>query len=93
MYKRFYWLSLFLLAGSFCQAQFTYKLDQTIKGEIEGKGLGLMWAGGLNAAQVNTMDINQDGLQDVVVFDRTANKVITYLAQGNALQYAPDYES
>jgi hypothetical protein len=93
MYKRFYWLSLFLLACSFSQAQFTYKLDQTIKGEIDGKGLALMWAGGLNAAQINTMDLNGDGREDVVVFDRTANKVITYLAQGNVLQYAPDYES
>lgn len=68
MYKRFYWVSLFLLACSFSQAQFTYKLDQTIKGEIDGKGLGLMWAGGLNAAQINTMDLNGDGREDVVVF-------------------------
>ena len=51
------------------------------------------WAGGLNAAHYNTMDLNHDGKDDLVLFDRTADKVITFLQQNNQYQYAPDYES
>jgi hypothetical protein len=51
------------------------------------------WAGGLNAAHYNTMDLNQDGKDDLVLFDRTADKVMTFLQQDNQYLHAPDYES
>ena len=41
------------------------------------------WAGGLNAAHHNTMDLNDDGKDDLVIFDRTADKVITFLNDNN----------
>ncbi|MFM9985880.1 MAG: FG-GAP repeat domain-containing protein, partial [Flavobacteriales bacterium] len=74
-------------------AQFSYTLDQSIPVEINGKKLAMPWAGGINAAQVNTMDLNGDGKQDLVLFDRTANKLITFLNQDSQYKYAPDYES
>lgn len=55
--------------------------------------LDLAWAGGLNAAELNTMDINGDSKQDLVIFDRAANKVITYLNQNSHYIYSPEYES
>ncbi len=51
------------------------------------------WAGGLNAAQINTMDLNGDNKPDLVIFDRTANKVITFLNQNSQYVYAPYFES
>jgi hypothetical protein len=74
-------------------AQFTYTIDQSIPVEIDGRALSMAWAGGLNSAQVNTMDLNSDGKQDLVVFDRTTNKLNTYLKQGSGFTYAPDYET
>ncbi|HZX75208.1 MAG TPA: VCBS repeat-containing protein, partial [Cyclobacteriaceae bacterium] len=74
-------------------AQFTYSIDQTIPVEKNGESLDLAWAGGLNAAQLNTMDLNGDNKQDLVIFDRAANKVITYLNQNNHYVYSPEYES
>lgn len=69
-------------------AQFTYFLDQDIPVEqLTGEALTLPWAGGLNAAQINTMDLDGDGADDLVIFDRTANKVITFLSRDN--QYVP----
>ena len=75
------------------KAQFNYSVNQSIPVEVNGKTLSMPWAGGLNAAQVNTMDLNGDGKQDLVIFDRTANKVNTYLNVGRKYQYAPSYES
>lgn len=79
-------------AYSVC-AQFNYSLDQTIPVEINNQQLSTPWAGGLNAAHTNTLDLNGDGKLDLVLFDRTANKVITYLNQNGQYIYAPDYES
>ncbi|MBO0940041.1 T9SS type A sorting domain-containing protein [Fibrella sp. HMF5335] len=55
------------------------------------------WAGGLNAAQFATMNLNADAQPDLVVFDRTNNKISTFLSTTNATggsiwQYAPQYE-
>jgi hypothetical protein len=74
-------------------AQFSYTIDQSIPVEVNGKNISLAWAGGINSAQINTMDINGDGLQDLVIFERTANKPLTYLNKNNSYQYAPEYET
>ncbi len=74
-------------------AQFTYTLDQSIPvNDADGEPLTMPWAGGINAAQYNTLDINNDGAQDLVLFDRMANKVLTYLNMEDRYQYAPEYE-
>jgi hypothetical protein len=86
------WLTLFLTLSLFAQAQFTYKLDQSIVVEADGKTLTLPWAGGLNSVQVNTMDLNDDDNQDLVLFDRTTNKILTFLNESNQYVYAPEYE-
>lgn len=86
------WLLFFLIISTCGYAQFTYSLDQSIPVEVNGKTLDLAWAGGLNAAQFNTMDLNGDNQQDLVVFDRTTNKILTYLNQNSHYIYAPEYE-
>lgn len=86
------WLLLFFIISSGGYAQFTYSLDQSIPVEVNGEPLKLAWAGGLNAAQINTMNLNGDNKQDLVVFDRTANKVLTYINKDSKYIYAPEYE-
>lgn len=73
--------------------QFTYTLDQTIPvQDLQGENLTLAWAGGLNAAQFNTMDLNADGEDDLILYDRMANKVITFIAFEGQWVAAPEYE-
>ncbi|MBS1487518.1 MAG: T9SS type A sorting domain-containing protein [Bacteroidetes bacterium] len=74
-------------------AQVYTHADATIPVVVNGKKIPMPWAGGLNAAQINTIDLNGDGRPDLAVFDRTANKVFTYLAAGNQYTYTPDYET
>ncbi len=91
--ERILFLLAFFLINVFAKAQFTYSIDQSIPVEVNEKKLTMPWAGGLNAAQINTMDLNGDTKPDLVVFDRTINKVITFLNQNNQYIYSPDYES
>lgn len=86
-----FWMVLVPLAS---QAQFTYFLDQSIPvQELDGDNLTMPWAGGLNAAQFNTMDLNGDGAEDLVLFDRMANKVITFINSDNQYIPAPEFEN
>jgi len=54
--------------------------------------LALAWSGGLNSAQYGTIDLNEDGLDDLTIFDRTTNKINTYISNGSTYRYSPQYE-
>lgn len=85
---------LFLILPITVKAQFTYVLDQDIPvRDMAGNNLTMPWAGGLNAAHYNTMDLNEDGKEDLVLFDRMADKVVTFLNENDQYIYAPEYES
>lgn len=85
---------LFLVLPISLHAQFTYVLDQSIPvRDIVGNELLMPWAGGLNAAHYNTMDLNGDDKDDLVLFDRTADKIVTFLNQDNQYHYAPEYQT
>lgn len=55
------------------------------------------WAGGINYGEVNTMDLNQDGRLDLVIFDKIGGRVTTYIdtkSSGAAeFEYAPEYRT
>ncbi|MBL7851730.1 MAG: T9SS type A sorting domain-containing protein [Cyclobacteriaceae bacterium] len=74
-------------------AQFTYRLSQDIPVEINAKELANPWAGGLNSPQVNMMDLNADGAEDLVVYDKNTGQLRTFLWINNTYRYEPDYES
>ncbi|CAN5282002.1 hypothetical protein BH09BAC5_BH09BAC5_06210 [soil metagenome] len=44
------------------------------------------WAGGINSAQFSDIDLNQDGAPDLFIFDRSGNKITTYINGGTANQ-------
>lgn len=76
------------------KAQFTYQIDQQISvKDAADETLPLAWSGGINAAQINTLDMNGDGLDDLLLFDRMANKPIPFLQENEHYVYAPSFES
>lgn len=60
-----------------------------------GVELSSGFAGGLNTPQFSAADLNNDGVQDLVVFDRSGDVLLTYINAGTPGQisysYAPDY--
>ena len=58
-----------------------------------GDTLDSPWVGGINAAQFSKIDLNFDNLEDLFIFDRTGNKILTYINLGDKYVYEPEYEN
>ncbi|MBL7802961.1 MAG: T9SS type A sorting domain-containing protein [Saprospiraceae bacterium] len=60
-----------------------------------GQTMDFPFAGGLNCPQFGEADLNNDGISDLVIFDRTGDVVLTFINNGAAGQtdyvYAPEY--
>ncbi len=84
-----FYVLIFFSTNSY--GQFYYELTSQIE-VFHGQKLTKPWAGGLNSAQVGTIDLNLDGLEDLVIFDRTSYKLNTYINTGTSYEYAPEYE-
>jgi len=53
------------------------------------------WAGGMNSCQFGTVDLDLDGIKDLVAFDRTGNRILTFLNHGTPgkvdYEFAPEF--
>ncbi len=85
---------LLLIISTSAWGQYAYEADFSIPvSNADDELLAQPWAGGLNAVQLNKLDINNDGIEDLILFDRTANKIVTYLVQEQQYVYSPAYET
>jgi hypothetical protein len=83
--------SLFLLAHG-TMAQFQYHFNQEVPVVQGSNAISMGWAGGLNAGQYNAIDLDNDGIQDLMVFDRDNSKPLTFLSDGTKYTYTPEFE-
>ena len=94
--RAFLFISLIHLLGSFGLAaqkpafpRLSFPVSQN------GNMLEYPFAGGLNAPQLSAADLNEDGILDLVIFDRAGDVFLTFLNEGTANQvsyrYAPEY--
>ncbi|GAA5035472.1 hypothetical protein GCM10011506_27710 [Marivirga lumbricoides] len=51
------------------------------------------WAGGLNGVQYSQVDLNNDGLKDIVAFDRSSGRKMCFLRRNNGYEYSLAYEA
>ena len=58
-----------------------------------GDSLKSAWAGGINSAQISTIDLNNDQLNDLVIFDKSGNKILTFVNKTDHYVYDHQYES
>ena len=72
-------------------SQVALKYDNSIPVSIQDKQLRDPWAGGINAAQFGRLDIDGDGDEDLVIYDRSSNLVNTFVLTDGAFIYDPDY--
>ena len=92
MNRRGIWLLLLILSGTQANGQFRYRFMQDLP-VVQGNKLSAMaWAGGLNTSQYNIIDLDNDGTDDLLIFNRDNNKVLTFLAMEDRFVYAPEYE-
>ncbi|MBL7956627.1 MAG: T9SS type A sorting domain-containing protein [Flavobacteriales bacterium] len=77
-------LLLFSLSVQLAFSQWDLRFDPAVPVTRQGATLDLAWAGGLNSAQISEIDLNSDGLRDLVFFDHaysfpSGHKITTLL--------------
>ncbi len=99
MYKYLFGFTLIILFPSFLKAQnISFEVQNQINILMQsGVVLPNAFAGGINAGQFSSLKINEDAIEDLIVFDKTSNKLSVFIAvpQNGAYsyRYAPQYES
>ena len=98
-----FWVLALAGAAAHAQAagsQFGFEFGSVAKVVQGADTLPHAWVGGLNTAQFNNIDLNNDGQQDLYVFDRISARAYTFLnvpaaagQAGRRWQYAPMYEN
>jgi hypothetical protein len=89
--KHFFTIIIYLFTFSITIAQPFQRFD--IEFIRNNKTLAYPLAGGLNCPQLSTVDLNDDGLDDLHVFDRVGDVQLTFLNDGAQYRYAPEYTS
>lgn len=90
--KVFIWWILITTFFSYeVSSQVTLTYDNSIPVSIDDNQLPDPWAGGINAAQYGRLDLNGDGLNDLVLYDRSSNLVNTFINTSGEFIYNPDY--
>ena len=96
-FLRYNVLFFFLFLWASASAQPYFQWQDSILVKISGNYLSNPWAGGLNFVQVSNIDLDIDGKKDVVTFDRSGNKLRTFINNGTVdsvdLKYDPQYET
>ncbi|MDG1476736.1 MAG: T9SS type A sorting domain-containing protein [Vicingaceae bacterium] len=63
--------------------------------KINGDTLKNAWTGGFNSVQFSEIDLNLDGIKDLFVFDKTGNRISTFINDGTpnevSYHYDPSY--
>jgi len=99
--KFFLFSFLFFTARPFtyCQIQYDYgfKKDFSVYTTASnGNPLVFAWAGGMNSCHFSELDLNLDSINDMVAFDKTGNKVLTFinnnLPDSISYSYDPYYQ-
>ncbi len=83
-------LSLFLLLFPFLvDAQKTFEFGQ-IPMQMGDNSLSMPFAGGINSAQIQTMDTNGDGQEEWVIWDINARNILVFEKNGEAFKHLPE---
>ena len=96
------WPHIWVLAGALLTtlilpAQPVHQLTNRIPVTKNGQSLAYAWSGGMNTPQFSDVDLNRDGIADLVVFHRDEHVFTTFLNHGQPSEigytYAPAYQA
>jgi hypothetical protein len=88
----FFLASIFLISDN-AFSQINFSRDTTISVMENANGFKHAWVGGINAMQPSEIDLNLDGINDLLFFDRTGNKLTPFLDVNGEYVFAPEYRS
>ena len=72
------------------------RCDSIVVKDSSGNELDMPWTGGLNSVHFQEIDLNIDGIMDLVIFDVHGNRLLTFINGGTAntvdYRYTPKYQ-
>lgn len=78
-------------------SQQSFQQSQSIKVKKNGTDLINPWAGGANVPQLSSIDLNKDGILDLIIFDKNGDQINCFTNNGTAGQvdyhYTPEYNT
>ena len=83
----------YLFTISQLNAQILFQYDSSVRVFENGKLIENAWAGGINSGQFGKIDINGDGVDDLVVYDRSANLLHPFITMEEQYVYHPSYRA
>lgn len=90
---KFLFSAILLFSSLNLFAQFSFRYENDIPLTINGETLDRAWEGGINSAQFQKMDLDGDGIEDLIVYHRMSGELTTYLAKNNEFVWAPEYKN
>ena len=90
------WYGKSILSLTCCLLPVAFLIWSSAKGhEINAGSLKYPWTGGLNSCQYGSIDLNGDGIRDLVIFDRHGNRILPFINDGtpglNGYSFHPEY--
>jgi hypothetical protein len=82
---------IFCFTSSF--SQMILNRDTSLTITKNGIAFSSAFSGGINAGQFSEIDLNLDGTMDIVVFDKSGNKISPFINDNGNYIYAPKYRS
>ncbi|NND93637.1 MAG: hypothetical protein HKN45_02165, partial [Flavobacteriales bacterium] len=74
---KFISLTLFLTSSLLTFSQLEFHRSNEIPVSFNDVDLVHAWAGGLNSTQWSTIDLNIDGTEDLFIYDRSSEQILT----------------
>ncbi|PZX56740.1 T9SS type A sorting domain-containing protein [Algoriphagus chordae] len=81
---------IFLLGFSELKAQDIYSLNQHPDIEVNGEILKAPFAGGINAAQIQKIDLTGDGIEEWVTWDINSRQVLVFKNEEESFTHLPE---
>ena len=80
-----------MLASLFSFSQMVLNRDTSLTFYENGQEFSSPLSGGINAGQFSNIDLNLDGVMDIVVFDKSGNKLSPFINDNGNFIYSPEY--
>jgi len=73
------------------QGQTAFTFDKSTAVNLESKTLSSPWSGGINSAQIQTIDLNDDGAEEWVVWDINSRQLTVFEKSGEEFIHQPEW--
>ena len=91
MQKTIFIILLSIVTNNLVFSQTQFFRDTSINVTENGITLKNAWASGINSAQFHEIDLDLDGVKDLLIFDKSGDKIIPYLNRNGDFIFAPKY--